>query len=49
MFYATDIFKFPVAKVYHVLFKLKADPDCPYINLRIIFEKSDYATQTFRI
>jgi hypothetical protein len=44
MFYATDIFKFPLNKVNHVLYKLKADPDCPYINLRIIQEKTDFAT-----
>jgi hypothetical protein len=44
MFYATDTFKFPNNKVHHVLYKLKGDPDCPYINLRIIHEKSDFAT-----
>lgn len=49
MFYATDIFKFPINKVNHVLYKVKGDTDSPYINLRIILEKTDFATQTFRI
>lgn len=28
---------------------MKGDPDCPYINIRIILEKTDFTTLTFRI
>jgi hypothetical protein len=49
MFYATDIFKFPINKVKHVLFKVKGDKDFPYVNLRIINEKEDIDRLTFKI
>lgn len=49
LFYATDFFKFPLEKVFHVLYKIKQDPECPFINIRILTERTDFGNCIIRI
>lgn len=49
LFMAVDISNFYCLDVWHCIYKLHKDKDCPFLALRIIQIKSDFLTQTFRI
>ena len=49
LFMAVDMFKFPSTDVWHCLYKLSKDKDCPYVALRIIRQRTDFSTETFKI
>lgn len=36
LFMAVDLGKFPKGEIWHILYKLKKDKDCPFIALRIM-------------
>jgi hypothetical protein len=49
IFLAVDMSNFHSTDVWHCLYKLNKDKDCPYVALRIIKQKSDFSTETFRL
>ena len=49
MYYAVDFSKFPKANVWHVVYKIKQDDKCPYVNLRIISKKADFGKQAITV
>jgi hypothetical protein len=45
LYYANDYHKFPKTNFWHVLYKLKQDERCPFVTLRIISKKGEFAKQ----
>jgi hypothetical protein len=49
LFMAVDLSNFPNTDVWHCLYKLNKDRECPFVALRVIRLRSDFQTQTFKI
>jgi hypothetical protein len=49
LFIVVDFNKFPKGEVWHCIYKLHHDKDCPFVALRIILMKSDFSKQYFKI
>ena len=48
-YYAVDLSKYPKTHVWHMLYAVKGDKKCPYVNLRIIASKSEIFKQSVTI
>ena len=43
LFLAVDFNKYPKTNFWHVIYKLKQDEKCPFVTLRIISKKAEFA------
>lgn len=43
LYYANDYNKFPKTNFWHVLYKVKQDDRCPFVTLRVISKKGEFA------
>ncbi len=43
VYYANDLNKFPKSNFWHVIYKLKQDERCPFVALRIVSKKAEFA------
>lgn len=49
LFLAIDFSRFPKAHCWHVIYKLKQDEKCPFVALRILSNKSEFAKRAVTI
>lgn len=48
-YYAVDLSKYPKTYVWHMLYAIKGDKKCPYVNLRIVASKAEFFTQSVTV
>ena len=48
-YYAVDLSKYPKTHAWHILYALKGDKKCPYVNLRIIANKAELFKQAITV
>jgi hypothetical protein len=44
LFIATDMKKFKNSNVFHLIYRNKGDIECPFLNIRILTYKPDFAS-----